>query len=80
MKEYIFTFGSKHLGIDSNGESFSLGEHYFSMLANDVLEARDNMFNMRGDQWAFVYMNEEEAGVQRFNLKSATKSEVDVNA
>lgn len=73
MNTYYFTFGSNHE--DRNGRS--LGDSFLPIYADGEGEARDKLFDLRGDKWSFCYDSKEAAGVFRHNLREVTEFEVD---
>ena len=59
MKKFYFTFGSGQPNADC----------YHVIPAENVKEARKEMFSKFGNKWSMHYDSAEEAGVKEFNLK-----------
>lgn len=55
-QSWIFTFGYNR-------------KEYVKVYAEDHEKARVKMYQLYGDDWAFQYGNEEEAGVKKYGLK-----------
>jgi len=66
MKEWIFTFGFDHVN-PLTGKS--LANHFCRIYADSATAAREEMVRRWGRKWAFQYNSEEEAGVERWNLR-----------
>lgn len=65
LKSFYFTFGERHK--DRQGRS--LYKKFTVIKAQDAEEARAIMFEARGAQWAFMYSNEWQAGIQKHGLE-----------
>lgn len=63
IRDWIFTFGFGH---ELAGEPL---RNRFVRIRGTFAEARVEMVRRFGQKWAFQYANEEEAGVERFNLR-----------
>ena len=72
MNKYYFTFGTNHF---TEGGT-NLSNFYVVIEAESYYEAREKMFDVRGDKWAFQYESAEEAGVERFYLMEMKLSQV----
>lgn len=57
MEEYVFTFGSNHVAGSKEGY-FSLGNRFVRIPAPTHSDARDIMFNNRGNKWSMQYRAE----------------------
>lgn len=67
MPSFYFTFGTNHK--DNLGNS--LGNSYAVIQSDDYHTARAEMFEMRGDKWAFCYTSHSEVGIDAYNLQRA---------
>ena len=68
MNEYIFTFGC----------GGSKKNKFFAVKTDDMMEARNKMFSLFGDKWAFMYCPpnaRKDAGVDRFKLTEIFEEE-----
>lgn len=70
-KDWFFTFGTNH-GETKYG--LNRGRTYVK-IHGTFREARDAMFSVYYNKWAFQYSSAEEAGVERFNLYEITLGE-----
>lgn len=75
MKQFYFTFGFGHW-MAKGHDPVSLASCYTIVEAEDERQARDKMYEHRGNKWAFCYDSAEKAGVERFNLKLVPFDEV----
>ena len=76
MKTYYFTFGTNHF--DSKGDT--LANNYVAIKAETEFKARAEMFEVRGDRWAFNYeFKEFERQIEEFGLTEKSLLEVFVN-
>jgi len=77
MNEYILTFGfGQKIKLPCKVGGFytkNLGSHYYRIQAESLQDAREQAFDLFGDQWAFMYESEAEAGVDEFNLTELEK-------
>jgi len=73
LSEFIFTFGFGHTD-PTTGESRA--KKFARIQADDYEQARIQMNDTYGRQWAFEYESEEEAGVQRHGLTEVTESRI----
>jgi hypothetical protein len=64
-KEFFFTFGANHDDRINGG----LGNCYTVIQAENGGDAAAIMRSKRGNSWAFIYEDEEQAGVKRWRLK-----------
>lgn len=64
LKEYIFTFGSNHIG-DISGP---LGSSYMVVNATSFNEAREIVWEHTGACFAFQYESRDKAGIDKFCL------------
>ena len=63
-KKHFFTFGYDHKDKDGH----SLGKFYTYTEAVDCNEAREKMFAIRGNKWAFEYDSEQDFGMIKYDL------------
>lgn len=71
-KEYgIITFGANHFGEISG----SLGESYMK-IEGDWAQVRSRIVDLANDAFAFQYESEEEAGVDRYELRLVPEQRV----
>lgn len=55
MNNYYFTYGTAH----TTDDGFPLANFYTKISAESYGEARQRLFEARGDSWAFQYTEEE---------------------
>jgi hypothetical protein len=58
LNTYIGTFGVNH----------TLGKNFVRVTADNYTAARELMFQIYGQKWAFLYSSELEAGVEMWKL------------
>lgn len=75
MADFIFTFGANH----TDAAGGSLGRNFVRInQAYAPQEARDLMFQARGNSWSMCYESEEEAGVDQFDLKEVSLDQIKI--
>ena len=68
MNNYYFTYGSAH----TTNDGFPLDVFYTKVSAESYGEARQRLFEVRGDVWAFQYTEEEFLPqIEQYGLKEA---------
>lgn len=70
--KFYFTFGYNHV----DRRNLSLGNMCAEVEAASYGEAREMMFDARGDKWSFQYSTAEEAGVTLYGLRVVTLEDV----
>lgn len=67
LKTYYFTFMQRQVELKNS---------YAKIIAPTNIAAREIMFALFSDRWAFQYNSEEEAGVNEFNLTKLDLTEL----